>query len=116
MNQSNQDDSSEVEERCDQIDNDCDGKVDEDFDLFTDHENCGGCGTLCTAVSLIGECEAGRCVYICGTPPQPTSLERCLELECTPRVEVCDGLDNDCDGQADEEAVSYTHLRAQRPY
>ncbi len=36
-------------ERCDNIDNDCDGDIDEpeDIDLHSDPQNCGGCGNDC---------------------------------------------------------------------
>ncbi len=46
-------------ERCDGLDNDCNGRVDESFDLQTDRVNCGGCGIVCNAVA---KCEMGRCV------------------------------------------------------
>ena len=35
------------DEQCDSTDDDCDGNVDEDFDLQTDEQNCGGCGNSC---------------------------------------------------------------------
>ena len=34
-------------EVCDGLDNDCNGKVDELFDLLNDARNCGGCGISC---------------------------------------------------------------------
>lgn len=41
-------------ERCDGIDDDCDQKIDEDFQnaagLYVDPANCGGCGVRCDAV------------------------------------------------------------------
>ncbi len=45
-------------ERCDGFDNDCNGRVDELFDLQGDFKNCGGCGITCNP----GDgCLAGRC-------------------------------------------------------
>lgn len=70
-------------EVCDGIDNDCDGFVDEDFPTQI---SCG-----------IGACSATgsrSCVF--GIP----------EDSCTPGspgTEVCDSIDNDCDGFTDED-------------
>lgn len=63
-------------ESCNLLDDDCDGTVDEDFDLATDDQNCGMCGNVCGA----------------GTA---CSFALCVERSCA------DGADNDGDGQAD---------------
>ncbi|HUS29267.1 MAG TPA: vWA domain-containing protein [Kofleriaceae bacterium] len=66
-------------ETCDGLDNDCDGKVDED--LTRACSNACGAGTE--------TCHAGNWEG-CTAPPASASTE------------VCDGVDNDCDGQTDE--------------
>ncbi|MDH5671786.1 MAG: MopE-related protein [Myxococcales bacterium] len=97
-------------ESCDGADNDCDTKVDEDFDTSRDLANCGGCGTACTpdAVTLhatiaciegacaIGDCDTGY------ADSNATWNDGC-ELACTfTGAERCDGADNDCNGTPDD--------------
>ena len=67
-------------EECDLIDNDCDGFADEDFDLIW--------------------CGQGQCFH---------AVEGCVDgqlMECDPfqgaTNEVCDGIDNDCNGIIDD--------------
>ena len=45
-------------EVCDGLDNDCNGKVDDGFDLLADDENCGACGLTCAAGT---HCQQGKC-------------------------------------------------------
>ena len=72
-----------ADDDCDNVDNDCDGQADEDF--------TGQCGNgPCRAEAV---CENGQ-------------------VSCSPNADAaaaddtsCDGIDNDCSGQADEDYV-----------
>jgi hypothetical protein len=48
-------------EFCDDLDNDCDNEIDETFELDSDVENCGECGTTCDPNNGFGECEEAEC-------------------------------------------------------
>jgi hypothetical protein len=50
-------------ELCDGRDNNCDGNIDEGFDLESDNANCGRCGATCN-VPMGERCCAGACVNI----------------------------------------------------
>jgi len=71
-------------ERCDGLDNDCDGVVDD----HTEYENTD-CG-----LTDEGVCEYGR--LACHT------ADLMCENALLPQTEVCDNLDNDCDAAVDE--------------
>jgi fibro-slime domain-containing protein len=87
-------------ERCDALDNDCDGITDEEDQIEQVNEVCA---------TAVGICEEGwwRCVDDAGGGK---SLECCRDViagECVapqgPEEETCNGLDDDCDGMTDEE-------------
>lgn len=56
-----------MQEVCNELDDDCDGMADEDFDLSADPLNCGGCGVECELNPDNGasECGSGECVLSC---------------------------------------------------
>ena len=53
--------SEEPTEVCDQVDNDCDGRVDEDFDLRVSLQHCGACNNPCDPLNAVGACVDGLC-------------------------------------------------------
>ncbi len=85
-------------EICDGLDNDCDGDVDEDETWYADADG-DGYGDASTTVT---DCE------------QPSGYvdndDDCDDEDASinpAALEQCDGLDNDCDGSADESEVWY---------
>ncbi|MGB0647394.1 MAG: RCC1 domain-containing protein, partial [Bradymonadia bacterium] len=75
------------QEQCDGIDNDCDGRSDEDF---------GNVGSVCTPG--VGQCRASGIIRC----DSMTSASCDVEAS-DPSSETCDGGDNDCDGRIDED-------------
>ena len=77
-------------ELCDKLDNDCDGKVDENYNV----------GDPCSVG--VGECNT-KGVKICA----PNKIQTiCDAVAKKPSKELCDKLDNDCDGKVDNDCVT----------
>jgi len=76
-------------ETCDLIDNDCDGQTDEWVDLAA----AGLAGVRCGTGT--GACEPGIAQCVGGATV--------CDGQVGPSDELCDELDNDCDGETDEE-------------
>ena len=95
---------SQSDEICDEMDNDCDGSVDEGFALLVDSENCGQCGISCELDNGIGRCDAGQCIVgSCANGFADINGDANDGCECNlNQEEICDGIDNDCDGSIDE--------------
>jgi hypothetical protein len=100
-------DSPNVPEACGGGDEDCDGQLDEGFDLDTDLNHCGGCDAVCEHATVsTWICTAGECeVTVCDAGKFDVDLLPENGCECTSSpsgVEVCNGDDDDCDGDIDE--------------
>ena len=97
-------------ETCDGVDNDCNGRIDDVPGGTTtgDVANCGACNVACaTAPNSVPSCVMGGCVSTCtaGFVDADRSPSNGCECQLTNGgVEICDGVDNDCNGVVDDGA------------
>ena len=104
-------------ELCDGKDNDCDGQVDEGFDLTKDLKHCGKCNNVCNLANAYARCVSGKCqIDVCAAGYHDLNKQESdgCEYACVPSnggTEICDGVDNDCDGQKDEDFSLTTNLK-----
>ncbi len=95
-------------EVCDGKDNDCNGTVDDGFDLKTNTENCGACGNSCVGKlpHAFAKCANSECVIDqCETDygELDKTKDGCELCPVTPvRPESCNGKDDDCNGKIDD--------------
>ncbi|HRI72005.1 MAG TPA: MopE-related protein, partial [Polyangium sp.] len=114
--------SSDTDTLCNNKDDNCNGVKDEDVDLCTSTTDCGRCGRACVTIHGTSQCvndgmmpcsEANtQCQILqcdCTAPGDcfwdlDNSYATGCEYQCditNNGVEICDGLDNDCDGKID---------------
>ncbi len=98
------------EEVCDNKDNDCSGITDDvnPVNLQSDVNHCGKCFNTCPVYpNATGPaCQNGKCI-VPGCKSKWYDANKNPEdgCECAPSqggVDICDGMDNDCDGEKDE--------------
>ena len=108
-------------EKCDNIDNNCNGTTDENLTAIGDStcEKVGVCAIAVPSIKTVCVAGAWRCDYanvpsieisssVC-LPGDPSNVQcNCsgASQTCHEMIEVsCDGLDNDCDGYTDDDFV-----------
>ena len=93
-------------ETCDGFDNNCDGRIDEAFDLSVDPQHCGACNRRCEAPHANDICVDGECGFdTCdeGFIDLDGDIGNGCEYSCVvEEAEECNGRDDDCDGEVDE--------------
>jgi hypothetical protein len=95
-------------EKCDMLDQDCDGSPTNGFDLATDPTNCGMCGNVCNLPNAFEGCAGGSCVIAACQSGYHNNdgmvATGCEFGPCTIQStqEVCNGADDNCNGMIDD--------------
>ena len=93
-------------ELCDSLDQDCDGSNTNGYDLQNDPTNCGTCGNKCNLANALEGCASGQCtIAACEDGYHDNNNSASDGCEFGPCAiqgnEVCNGIDDDCDGLTD---------------
>lgn len=102
-----------ADEECNGIDDNCNGEIDEGFDLNTDPRNCGECGNACNFPHAFAECRGGVCLmtqcdinyYDCMPDNSDDSETLGCETLCfrtRDRDDICNNVDDDCNCLVDD--------------